>query len=133
MEQEHDITYNLTDILIQLGRAAPGILGSAIVSIDGFTIASELPGEVEERKLGAMAAALLGLGEQTVLEFEHNKLERVFVEGEEGYTIVTATGDEAILAVIARKDAKLGLLFLQVGRVAEEVARILSSEGVTAF
>lgn len=133
MEQEHNITYNLNDVLIQLGRAAPGILGSAIVSIDGFTIASELPGEVEERKLGAMAAALLGLGEQTVLEFEHNKLERVFVEGEEGYTIITATGDEAILAVIARKDVKLGLLFLQVRRVAEVVARMLSSEGVIPF
>ena len=130
MEQEFDVTYLLNDSLQKLARGAPGILGSAIVSIDGFTIASQLPSGVEERKLGAMAAAMLGLGEQTVQEFDHNNLERVFVEGEEGYTIITATGNDAMLAVIALKNAKLGLIFLQIGRVAEEVKRILTTQAV---
>lgn len=126
MEQEFDISRRLTETLQALGRSTPGIIGSAVVSIDGFAIASQLPHGVEERKLGAMAAAMLGLGEQTVEEFDHKALERVFIEGEEGYTVITSAGKDAMLAVIAHKDAKLGLVFLQVGRASEEVKKVLA-------
>ncbi|HUV74133.1 MAG TPA: roadblock/LC7 domain-containing protein, partial [Anaerolineae bacterium] len=75
----------------------------------------------EERRVSAMSAAMLALGEQTAREFEHGGLERVFVEGNDGYTIVTSAGPEAVLAAIASRDAKLGLIFLQMGRTAEAV------------
>jgi hypothetical protein len=66
--------------------------GLSVVSVDGFAIASELPVSVEERLVSAMAAAMLALGEQTANEFEHGGLERVFVEGADGYTILTSAG-----------------------------------------
>lgn len=102
------------------------MMGSAVVSVDGFAIASELPGSVEERWVSAVAAAMLALGEQTANEFEHGGLERVFVEGADGYTIVTSAGQEAVLAAIANKDAKLGLIFLQMGRTAEAVREAMT-------
>jgi predicted regulator of Ras-like GTPase activity (Roadblock/LC7/MglB family) len=116
-----DLGQELTGVLRGFQAAAPGVMGSAVVSVDGFAIASELPGSVEERRVSAMSAAMLALGEQTANEFEHGGLERVFVEGTDGYTIVTAAGPEAVLAAIASKDAKLGLIFLQMGRTAESV------------
>jgi predicted regulator of Ras-like GTPase activity (Roadblock/LC7/MglB family) len=118
---EKDLGKRLTDVLRGFQGAAPGLMGSAVVSSDGFAIASELPGSVEERRVSAMAAAMLALGEQTAGEFEQGNLERVFVEGTDGYTIITSAGPEAVLAAIARKDAKLGLIFLQMGRTAESV------------
>ena len=61
---EHvDIGTRLTRILGNFEGTTSGILGSAVVSIDGFSIASTMPESVEERKLGAMSAAMLGLGE----------------------------------------------------------------------
>jgi predicted regulator of Ras-like GTPase activity (Roadblock/LC7/MglB family) len=116
-----DIGKVLTGVLREFQGAAPGVMGSAVVSADGFAIASELPGSVEERRVSAMAAAMLALGEQTASEFEQGGLERVFVEGNGGYTIITSAGPDAVLAAIASKDAKLGLIFLQMGRTAEAV------------
>lgn len=116
-----DMAKALTEVLRGFQGAAPGVMGSAVVSADGFAIASELPGSVEERRVSAMAAAMLALGEQTANEFEHGGLERVFIEGVAGYTIVTSAGKEAVLAAIAAKDAKLGLIFLQMARTAESV------------
>ena len=123
---EKDMGKLLTEVLRGFQVAAPGVMGSAVVSVDGFAIASELPGSVEERRVSAMAAAMLALGEQTANEFEHGGLERVFVEGGDGYTIITSAGPEAVLAAIASRDAKLGLIFLQMGRTAESVRRIMT-------
>lgn len=121
-----DMGKALTEVLRGFQAAAPGVLGSAVVSVDGFAIASELPGSVEERRVSAMSAAMLALGEQTANEFEHGGLERVFVEGAEGYTIVTSAGPDAVLAAIASKDAKLGLIFLQMSRTGELVKEAMA-------
>jgi predicted regulator of Ras-like GTPase activity (Roadblock/LC7/MglB family) len=44
-------------------------MGSAVVSVDGFAIGSELPGSLEERRVSGVAAAMLALGEQTADEW----------------------------------------------------------------
>ena len=116
----------LTEILRSFQTSNPGILGAAVISTDGFTIASELPGSVDERRVAAMAAAMLGLGEQTTSEFEHGRFERVFVQGSDGYTVIMAAGHEAVLSTIASKDAKMGLIFLQMGRTAEAISKALN-------
>jgi predicted regulator of Ras-like GTPase activity (Roadblock/LC7/MglB family) len=123
---DKDLGKELSSVLRSFQTAAAGVMGSAVVSADGFAIASELPSSVEERRVSAMAAAMLALGEQTASEFEHGGLERVFVEGVGGYTIVTSAGPDAVLAAIADKDAKLGLVFLQMGRTAEAAREIMA-------
>ena len=122
---ERDISAKLTDLLRALQVSTPGVLGASIVSNDGFAIASELPQNVEERRVAAMAAAMLALGEQTTSEFEHGRLARVFVEGTHGYTIIMSAGSEAVLSTVARKDAKLGLVFLRMERVAEAIRQVM--------
>jgi predicted regulator of Ras-like GTPase activity (Roadblock/LC7/MglB family) len=118
---QKDMGQVLTGILRSFEAATSGVMGAAVVSVDGFAIASELPSSVEERRVSAMAAAMLALGEQTATEFEHGGLERVFVEGGNGYTVITSAGPDAVLAAIVSKDAKLGLIFLQMARTAEAV------------
>ncbi|NIN70059.1 MAG: diacylglyceryl transferase, partial [Anaerolineae bacterium] len=46
-----DLDKELTGVLRGFQAAAPGVMGSAVVSVDGFAIASELPGSVEERRV----------------------------------------------------------------------------------
>ncbi len=120
-----DLTSRLSELLRSLQSSTPGVLGAGIISADGFAIASELPQSVEERRVAGMAAAMLALGEQTTSEFEHGSLERVFVEGKEGHTIIMSAGPEAVLSVVARKDAKLGLVFLQMERTAQAVRKAM--------
>ncbi len=123
---EKDLTSTLQDLLRTLQASTPGVVGAGVISADGFAIASELPQSVEERRVAAMAAAMLALGEQTTVEFEHGKLNRVFVEGANGTTIIMSAGPEAVLSVVARKDAKLGLVFLQMERTAEAVRKAMA-------
>jgi predicted regulator of Ras-like GTPase activity (Roadblock/LC7/MglB family) len=52
----------IRDVLRVLQAVSPDVLGSAVVSADGFVIASLLPSQVDEELVSGMAAALLGAG-----------------------------------------------------------------------
>ncbi len=101
--------------------STPDIEASVVVSVDGLIIASALPRDVEEDRVSAMSAAMLSLGERIASELGRGALEQVYVRGAEGYVIVSAVGEEAVLTVLARKDAKLGLVFLDMRRAAQDL------------
>ncbi len=50
----------MVDRLRELQASSPDIEASAVVSVDGLTIASALPEEAEEDRVSAMSAAMLG-------------------------------------------------------------------------
>ena len=54
--------------LRDMQAASSDIIASAVVSVDGLTMASALPGDVEEDRVSAMSAAMLSLGERMKLE-----------------------------------------------------------------
>jgi len=118
-------TQNLTDILKELEATTPDVEASAVVSIDGLIIASALPQDVEEDRVAAMSAAMLSLGERTSQELKRGSLEQVFVKGVNGYILMMGAGQEAVLTALARKDAKLGLVFLDMKRTADEIGKII--------
>ncbi len=72
-----------------------------------------------------MSAALLALGERTAKELNRGVLDQVLIHGAEGYIVVSDAGSEAVLTVSTKKDAKLGLVFLDVSRAAKEIERLL--------
>jgi hypothetical protein len=49
----------------------------------------------------------------------------VFVRGEEGYVILMAIGEEAVLTALAHSRAKLGLVFLDMRRTANELINLV--------
>jgi len=105
--------------------STPDVEASAIVSVDGLIMASALPTTVEEDRVSAMSAAMLSLGERIASELGRGLLEQVYIRGDNGYVILTAVGEEAVLTVLARKEAKLGLIFLDMRRAAEDLATLL--------
>ena len=105
--------------------ASADIEASAIISSDGLTMAALLPQGVDEDRVGAMAAAMLSLGERTARELSRGELEQVMVKGDAGYILMSYAGRDAVLTVIARKEAELGLIFLDAKRAARSVAEIL--------
>jgi len=115
----------MVERLRDLQVSSPDIEAAAIVSVDGLSIASSLPQGVEEDRVSAMSAAMLSLGERIASELGRGMLDEVYVKGEKGYVILRAVGEEAVLTVLARQQAKLGLLFLDMRRAAEELETIL--------
>jgi len=118
-------TEEMVKLLKELQMTTPDIEASAVVSVDGLIIASALPADVEEDRVSAMSAAMLSLGERIASELHRGTLDQVFVRGEDGYVLLMSVGEEAVLTALARKNAKLGLVFLDMKRTAAELLRRL--------
>ena len=117
----------LREALKQLLEKTPDIDAAAVVSMDGFVMASALPEDYEEGRLGAMSAALLSLGERTALELGRGELAQVFVEGTLGYVFLLAAGEDAVLNAIVKRGSKLGLVLYDIRNAAREIAAIVES------
>jgi predicted regulator of Ras-like GTPase activity (Roadblock/LC7/MglB family) len=115
----------MVDRLRDMQASTPDVQASAIVSVDGLIMASALPATVEEDRVSAMSAAMLSLGERIAGELGRGSLDQVYIRGNDGYVILTAVGEEAVLTVLARKEAKLGLIFLDMRRAAEDLTTLL--------
>ncbi len=118
-------TKRMVDRLRELQASTPDVEASAVVSVDGLTMASSLPAGIEEDRVSAMSAAMLSLGERIAGELGRGTLDQVYVKGEQGYVLLMAVGEEAVLTVLAREQAKLGLLFLDMRRAAEDLVHIV--------
>lgn len=120
-------TEELNKILESLRASSSDIEACAVVSEDGLMIASLLPQGHEEAPVAAMSAAMMSMGTRTANELKRGSLEQLFVKGEDGYVIIMHAGPHAVLLALARKDAKLGLIFLDLSRSAEETKKLLAS------
>ncbi len=115
----------MVDRLRDLQASSPDVEASAVVSVDGLTMASALPSDVEEDRVSAMSAAMLSLGERIANELGRGALDQVYIKGETGFVILMSVGEEAVLTVLARQKAKLGLLFLDMRRAVEDLEQLL--------
>jgi len=118
-------TERMVDELRSLQVNSQDIEASAVVSVDGLIMASALPAGMDEDRVSAMSAAMLSLGERIAGELGRGYLDQVYIKGENGFVILMSVGEEAVLTVLAQKDAKLGLIFLDMRRAVEELNRIV--------
>jgi predicted regulator of Ras-like GTPase activity (Roadblock/LC7/MglB family) len=118
-------TEKLSLVLQNFVSATSDVQGAALVTPDGLPLASTLPGAMDEERVSAMSAAMLSLGERIGQELARGAIERIFVEGDKGYGILTSCGDDAVLLVLADQKAKQGILMLEIKRIVSEIKQIL--------
>lgn len=114
VERLRELQYNNNDIE-----------ASAVVSVDGLSIASVLPGNVEEDRVSAMSAAMLSLGERISGELGRGALEQVYIRGTAGHVVLISVGTDAVLTSMARESAKTGLVFLDMKRAASDLEKLV--------
>jgi predicted regulator of Ras-like GTPase activity (Roadblock/LC7/MglB family) len=123
------LTRSRTDLMVnclrEMQAASLDIEASAVVSVDGLIMASALPADVEEDRVSAMSAAMLSLGERISGELGQGSLDQVYIRGMDGFVLLSSVGQEAVLTALAREGAKLGLVFLEMRRAAENLQRIV--------
>ncbi len=115
----------LTSILSELNGTSADIEASGVVSTDGLMMAALLPQGLDEDRVGAMSAAMLSLGDRTAQELARGELQQVLVKGRNGFVLMIHAGKEAVLTVLAKPQAKLGLIFLDAKRAAEQIAQLV--------
>ena len=118
-------TEQMIERLRDLQSGSPSVEAAAVVSVDGLSMASSMPAGVEEDRVAAMSAAMLSLGERIAKVLGRGALDQVYIKGEKGYVILMAVGEEAVLTVLAREDAKLGLVFLDMGRTVTDLEKLV--------
>jgi hypothetical protein len=118
-------TERIQEVLRGFRTASPDIIGASVVSIEGFVIASVLPSEIDEELVSGMAAAMLGVGERISSELMGSTMEQTYVRSEKGYVVLNAVGNDAVLVLLTSKEAKLGLIFIELRRRCAELTKII--------
>jgi predicted regulator of Ras-like GTPase activity (Roadblock/LC7/MglB family) len=115
----------LTSVLQNFVSSTNDVQGAALVTPDGLPLASTFPDGMDEERVSAMSAAILSLAERIGNELARGDIERIYVEGNKGYAILTGCGEDAVFLVLANASAKQGLLMLEIKRALAELKPIL--------
>ena len=118
-------TEKLGMILQNFVSGTTDVQGVALVTPDGLPLGASLPGSMDEERVSAMSASMLSLGERIGLELARGTIDRIFVEGNKGFGILTGCGADAVLLVLASESAKQGLLMLEIKRVVADLKTFL--------
>lgn len=117
MEELHKILQSLVEV--------SGINVAVCVGRDGFVIDAASTGTSDTEAIGAMVSTGMGSAESVGRELGLKDMDQAMMEYQEGIVMMTALGRDALLAVVASKDANLGGVRLQVRRSAPKLEEAL--------
>ena len=120
-------TEELHDLLMNL-EVISGIIGTAIVKSNGLLITSRLPREIDDRKLGAMAATMLGAIETAISALGTTNINNLTVElGDDYQLIVLKATDQIILVSLLDLNVNLGLILIEIEETIKKIKETLIS------
>jgi hypothetical protein len=99
--------------LDQLLHADEGISAVLLALRDGRPFLEKHRHSVDGGKLAAMASSLVALGQSVLRDLRSGPLDHVLIEGAEGKLVISSVADSGgllILAVLAARDTRLGLV-----------------------
>ena len=125
--EEEKLSQKLENINQKLDelRDTPGIRAAALVDYHGFVIASNLPPSIDERIISAISASIEKMSSKGLSELKLGKAKNIYVEGENGFLVLTDAAGKGVLTILASTYANLGYIFLEAERVAKELEKIL--------
>ncbi len=119
-----DKVEKMNSVLSDLRSSLQDIEAAVLLSSDAMALASVTSGDLDEDTISAMSASVLSMGERAAKELKRGVLDQVYIKGDQGYLLVMHCGPEAILALLVNPDAKLGVVFMEAKRTAEELSQL---------
>jgi len=108
-----------------LANTGSDVTGVAAVSMDGIVLVSRLSADVNEDRLGAVAATMMGVTRRVSGELRIGAAEEIIMKAREGLFMVFPIGEQNLLAVHMRQGANLGLVRLEAREAAAAINRVL--------
>lgn len=102
-----------------------GVETSAVASRDGLLICSTIPRKQHAETFVAMSATMIGAAETATTELGKGIPERIIVETKTGKIIGTGAGTKALLLVMTKPDANLGLILIEMKKASDQIKNIL--------
>lgn len=115
----------IQESLEKLKTTSSDIEAAALVSQEGFIIASVLSENLDEERVAALSAAFQGLAERCAEELGKGKPRQFFLQADLGYIVVMEVTQDASLTVLSSRFGKPGMLLLDMKRGAQQLRSLL--------
>ena len=102
-----------------------GVEASAIASRDGLLICSTIGKKQPAETFVAMSATMVGAAETATTELGKGIPERIIVESKSGKIIATGAGPKALLLIMTKPDAGLGLVLIEMTKASGKIRNIM--------
>lgn len=124
-DSEDDFARKCRSLLRTFASSSAHIQGCAVISNDGFIIASVMSDkDVDEDRFGAMCASLLSLATRAASEIQRGDLRQIILDGSLGPMLLTRAGAVGVLAVATSPQANLGKVILDTRNTARALAEL---------
>lgn len=105
-------------------RQRPGIEAVVVLGRDGLLIDAQSVVPLDSEDLAARVPGIVAAADEIGLSTGRGSMRIALVEHEQGYAVVSAVGDDALLCVLTSPAADLGSLLYEVRRHRESIARL---------
>lgn len=116
-------------LLSQFAVDTPGVIHVIAVSSDGLLIAmSERMERSSADRLAAITSAFISLANGTSTVYDLGDTNKVVVDLDRGYLLVSSIGAGSMLGVLANRSAKLGTLAYEMAMFANRTGAVLTPQ-----
>jgi predicted regulator of Ras-like GTPase activity (Roadblock/LC7/MglB family) len=112
-------------ILTKLKEGHDGVEGCLLVTAQGLPIDSAFDSGADEDLISAMTAAISSVSERVTNELGKGKVNNISILGDHGYIILLDVATRAVLTVLAKTDANLGLILLLARKSCTQLAELI--------
>ena len=116
----------LADSLNEMLADSSDISGAAIVGNDGLVYSANVPQkELDEEMVGAVSAAIFGLGRRSAEQLKRGDMIRSLIQAKDGNIIVNSINDETLLVGLTANDVNLGMAFMEIRSMVETLGELM--------
>ncbi len=101
-------------LLMDWQRETEEIQGAAVVTLEGLTLGAHVAqGGITGDQLGALTASIFKVGSKALKALRRGALEELYLRGAQGSVHLYMIDSKAILSVLARPDANMGMVHME--------------------
>lgn len=118
---------DIVKVIIELEKTnkLKDVQGRIFVSKEGLTIYSALKGDVNNDVVSAICATIINISLGALRELNCGDLKRLIIDGDDGIIILSKAGENAISCTLAKSDASLGTIFLNIQSISKKISELL--------
>ncbi|MEA2070057.1 MAG: roadblock/LC7 domain-containing protein [Asgard group archaeon] len=115
----------IQNILTKLKNGHDGVEGCILVTAQGLPIDSAFDGNADEDLISAMTASISSVSERVTSELGKGQINNITILGDYGYIILLDVEMRAVLTVLAKTDANLGLILLLAKKSCKQLSELI--------
>lgn len=116
----------LADTITELLKDSADIEGAAVVGTDGLIYAAKVSqSDLDENMVGAVSAAIFGLGSRSVKQLKRGTFNQIIIQGKDGYIIVVGLHEDMLFVGLTDTSVNLGMALAEVRELTTNIRSVL--------